>query len=138
MTKDIRTKGHAGKVDAFLGTRLRLFRQAANLSQETLALSIGITFQQVQKYEKGTNRVGSSRLSHIAQILGVPVSYFFGELSAADNKDDSIALNDPVMAFLATDEGRQLNIAFGKISSPAIRKRVVGLVAAISKGVDEA
>ncbi|MDH0615599.1 MULTISPECIES: helix-turn-helix transcriptional regulator [unclassified Agrobacterium] len=125
-------------VDVEVGKRILLRRKMIGMSQGTLGTALGITFQQVQKYEKGTNRVGSSRLSHIAQILGVPVSYFFGELSAADNKDDSIALNDPVMAFLATDEGRQLNIAFGKISSPAIRKRVVGLVAAISKGVDEA
>ncbi len=125
-------------VDVEDGKRILLRRKMIGMSQGTLGTALGITFQQVQKYEKGTNRVGSSRLSNIAQILGVPVSYFFGELSAADNKDDSIALNDPVMAFLATDEGRQLNIAFGKISSPAIRKRVVGLVAAISKGVDEA
>ena len=125
-------------VDVQVGKRILLRRKMIGMSQGTLGTALGITFQQVQKYEKGTNRVGSSRLSNIAQILGVPVSYFFGELSAADNKDDSIALNDPVMAFLATDEGRQLNIAFGKISSPAIRKRVVGLVAAISKGVDEA
>lgn len=125
-------------VDVEVGKRILLRRKMIGMSQGTLGTALGITFQQVQKYEKGTNRVGSSRLSHIAQILGVPVSYFFGELSAADNKDNSIALNDPVMAFLATDEGRQLNIAFGKISSPAIRKRVVGLVAAISKGVDEA
>jgi len=125
-------------VDVEVGKRILLRRKMIGMSQGTLGTALGITFQQVQKYEKGTNRVGSSRLSNIAQILGVPVSYFFGELSAADNKDDSIALNDPVMAFLATDEGRQLNIAFGKISSPAIRKRVVGLVAAISKGVDEA
>ena len=125
-------------VDVEVGKRILLRRKMIGMSQGTLGTALGITLQQVQKYEKGTNRVGSSRLSHIAQILGVPVSYFFGELSAADNKDDSIALNDPVMAFLATDEGRQLNIAFGKISSPAIRKRVVGLVAAISKGVDEA
>lgn len=61
MAKDIRTKGHAGKIDEFLGTRLRLFRQIANLSQETLALSVGITFQQVQKYEKGTNRISAAR-----------------------------------------------------------------------------
>ena len=93
-------------VDVEVGKRILLRRKMIGMSQGTLGTALGITFQQVQKYEKGTNRVGSSRLSHIAQILGVPVSYFFGELSAADNKDDSIALNDPVMAFLATDEGR--------------------------------
>lgn len=90
MTKDIRTKGHAGKVDAFLGTRLRLFRQAANLSQETLALSIGITFQQVQKYEKGTNRISAARLFELSRILNVKLDDFF---DGFESKTDSKAIN---------------------------------------------
>lgn len=90
MAKDIRTKGHAGKIDEFLGTRLRLFRQAANLSQETLALSIGITFQQVQKYEKGTNRISAARLFQLSRILNVKLDDFF---DGFESNTDSKAIN---------------------------------------------
>ncbi len=87
MAKDIRTKGHAGKIDEFLGTRFRLFRQISNLSQETLALSIGITFQQVQKYEKGTNRISAARLFQLSRILHVRLDDFFDGLETrVDNK----------------------------------------------------
>ena len=120
-------------VDVEVGKRILLRRKMIGMSQSTLGAALGITFQQVQKYERGTNRVGSSRLSHIAQVLGVPVSYFFPEASAPESRDASAVVNDPVMAFLGTEEGQRLNIAFGKIASPSVRKRVVALVTAISQ-----
>ena len=100
MAKDIRTKGHAGKIDEFLGTRLRLFRQAANLSQETLALSIGITFQQVQKYEKGTNRISAARLYQLSRILNVrPDDFFDGYEAKLDNQAIRFLGNMPMNFF---------------------------------------
>lgn len=124
-------------VDVEVGKRILLRRKMIGMSQSTLGAALGITFQQVQKYERGANRVGSSRLSHIAQILGVPVSHFFPEASASDNKNGVPVTNDPVMAFLETEEAQKLNIAFAKIASPLIRKRVVTLVTAISQAPEE-
>ena len=97
VNKDIRTKGHAGKIDEFLGARLRLFRQIANFSQETLALSIGITFQQVQKYEKGTNRISAARLFQLSRILNVRLDDFFDGFEAkTDNKAIKLLDNMPI------------------------------------------
>lgn len=98
VNKDIRTKGHAAKVDEFLGMRLRLFRQIANLSQETLAEAIGITFQQVQKYEKGTNRISAARLFQFSKLLNVRLDDFFdGYEAKPDNQAirflDNIAID---------------------------------------------
>lgn len=124
-------------VDIEVGRLVLLRRKMIGMSQSTLGAVLGVTFQQVQKYERGTNRIGSSRLSHIAQILGVPVSHFFPEASAAENRHDATAANDPLMAFLDTDEGHKLNIAFAKIGSTTIRKKVVALVTAILQAPEE-
>src|SRR5436189_681918 len=67
----------ANPVDVHVGSRVRLRRMMLGMSQEKLGESLGITFQQIQKYEKGTNRIGASRLQHIARVLTMPVSYFF-------------------------------------------------------------
>lgn len=80
-------KGRANPVDAHVGGRLRLRRALIGMSQEKLAEAVGLTFQQVQKYERGTNRVSASRLYQFSKILDVPVSYFFDQYkdSSADN-----------------------------------------------------
>jgi len=100
VSKDIRTKGHAGKVDEFLGVRLRLFRQIANLSQETLAESIGITFQQVQKYEKGTNRISAARLFQFSKLLNVRLDDFFDGYAAKPDNQAIRFLDNMPMDFL--------------------------------------
>lgn len=126
-------------VDIEVGRRIKLQRKILGMSQNTLAEALGITFQQVQKYEKGANRVGSSRLSNIARILGVPVSYFFESgANGEGNAVDGTAILDPVMSLLETEEGRALNAAFVRISSAEVRKRVVGLVSALSKAEEHA
>lgn len=119
-------------VDIEVGARIRARRRILGMSQGKLAEAVGVTFQQVQKYEKGANRVGASRLQSVANILAVPVSYFFSDQSSGT--EDGITPNpeNQITAFLATKEGIDLNRAFALISSPRVRKRVVGLVTSIS------
>ncbi len=107
-------------------------RMMLNMSQEKLGDGLGLTFQQVQKYEKGTNRIGASRLQHIAGILQVPVSFFFeggpripGHHGSGMGEAPSPAY---VSDFLATSDGLSLTKAFMKIKSSKLRRRVVELV----------
>ena len=106
------------------------------LSQERLGESLGITFQQIQKYEKGTNRVGASRLQAIASILSTPVSFFF-EGAPEEDAEGGVGKvaedSTPYVAdFLSSSEGIQLNRAFVKISDPKIRRKVLELVKALA------
>ncbi|MBB4143449.1 transcriptional regulator with XRE-family HTH domain [Rhizobium rhizoryzae] len=110
------------------------------MSQEKLGESLGITFQQIQKYEKGTNRVGASRLQNISSILNVPVSFFFedapGEQSSAPGGMAEASSSNYVVDFLSSSEGLQLNRAFVKISDPKVRRKVVDLVKALAADGD--
>jgi len=123
-------------IDIHVGSRVRLRRNMLGMSQEKLGESLGITFQQIQKYEKGTNRVGASRLQAIASVLSVPVSFFFedapdipGSPTAGFREDNSTSY---VVDFLNSTEGLQLNRAFVKIADPKVRRRVVDLVKALA------
>jgi transcriptional regulator with XRE-family HTH domain len=118
--------------DVHVGARVRMRRMMLNMSQEKLGDGLGLTFQQVQKYEKGTNRIGASRLQHIAGILQVPVSFFFeggpripGHHGSGMGEAPSPAY---VSDFLATSDGLSLTKAFMKIKSSKLRRRVVELV----------
>ena len=119
-------------IDIHVGARIRLKRTMERLSQEKLADQLGITFQQVQKYEKGTNRIGASRLKEISDILTVPVSFFFEGLPSSDEgfseEDSSSFYTD----FLSTAEGIQLNRSFLRIKDPRVRKRILDLVKTLS------
>lgn len=86
------------RVDEFVGNRIREARLLRGISQERLGKALGLTFQQVQKYERGTNRVGASRLFDIAEILGVPVSYFFEGLE--QRSEEELSITDHELAFL--------------------------------------
>jgi transcriptional regulator with XRE-family HTH domain len=124
-------------VDRHVGSRVRMRRVLVGLSQERLGESLGLTFQQVQKYEKGTNRIGASRLQQISRILGVPVEYFFEGAPRTIERSLSSGFEDNgdtayVADFLATNEGIQLNKAFVRIKDPKLRRRVVELVSAIA------
>lgn len=127
-------------VDVEVGARIRSQRRANGLSQTTVARALGITFQQVQKYENGTNRVGASRLQNLANVLGVPVGFFFDgnsrQAMESEMQTDLLAAND-LTAFLQSAEGRELNTAFSKLKSPNVRKRVVVLVKAIASSFPE-
>jgi transcriptional regulator with XRE-family HTH domain len=109
-------------------------RLMAGLSQEKLADGLGITFQQVQKYEKGTNRIGASRLQAIADILGVHPSFFFqeGDDAAARNGDTTREPSE-ISSFVSSKEGIALNRAFLKITDPVLRKKIISLVAAVAQ-----
>ncbi len=112
------------------------------MSQERLGDSMGLTFQQVQKYEKGANRIGASRLYHISKILDVPVGFFFEDAPGIDDNPSMPGLSEPesetfILEFLNTREGLELNRAFTKISSARVRKSVVDLVRAIGDPKDQ-
>ncbi len=132
-------KKQANPVDAHVGNRMRLRRMLVGLSQEKMGEMLGLTFQQVQKYEKGVNRIGAGRLYQIADILSVPVSYFYEGFVGMDDK--ATAANDdtatkPVMEFLSSGEGLQLTLAFMKIKDGKVRKRVIDLIKSLAEGVE--
>lgn len=121
-------------VDVHVGSQIRFRRRSLKITQTTLATGLGITFQQVQKYEKGANRVGASRLQAIADILGVEVAFFFNNLT-----DDSLPMphaekTESIMlrTFLSSMEGFALNQAFFNIKSPLTRQRIVSLVKSLA------
>ncbi|MCX5520623.1 helix-turn-helix transcriptional regulator [Kaistia defluvii] len=127
-------KKQPNPVDTHVGGRVRLRRMMQGMSQEKLGESLGITFQQIQKYEKGTNRIGASRLQHIAQVLEVPVSFFF-EDAPGSSTEVGFAESRPaafVTDFLTSTEGLQLNKAFVRIKDTKVRRRIVELVRAVA------
>lgn len=129
----------ADDVDAFVGSRVRIRRMTLGISQEQLGAALGLTFQQVQKYEKGQNRIGAGRLFRIAQILSVPVQYFYDGLPTADAEEDTDDVAErtaSVQAFLASAEGHALSMAFLKIDDVPTRRRIVDLVSTIAKGTN--
>lgn len=124
------------QIDVFVGSRVRMRRLMAGLSQEKLADGLGITFQQVQKYEKGTNRIGASRLQAIADILGVHPSFFFQEgedAGARTGASDATREPSEISSFVSSKEGIALNRAFLKIADPVLRKKIISLVAAVAQ-----
>jgi transcriptional regulator with XRE-family HTH domain len=131
----VENKKKPNPIDIHVGSRIRLRRTMLGMSQEKLGESLGITFQQIQKYEKGTNRVGASRLQNIATILNVPVSFFFedapGEGAGASGSAEPSSSNY-VVDFLSSSEGLQLNRAFVRISDPKVRRKLVDLVKALA------
>jgi transcriptional regulator with XRE-family HTH domain len=122
-------------VDKYVGSRVRMRRIMLGMSQEKLGEALGLTFQQVQKYEKGTNRVGASRIQQISEILQVPVSFLFeGGPSGTAKTDGSSEATSPsyVSDFLATTEGLSLTRAFTRISDTKLRRSIVDLVEQIA------
>ena len=123
-------------IDIFVGARVRLQRQVLGMSQGTLAGALNITFQQVQKYEKGTNRIGASRLQEIARILGVSVSFFFRDGDDMPTSTTGIVVPSAeannVMQFLASADGLKLNQAFVRIKDPATRKSIITFIESLS------
>jgi len=123
-------------IDRHVGSRVRMRRMMLAMSQEKLGDALGLTFQQVQKYEKGTNRIGASRLQQIAQILQVPVSFFFEGAPNLQSGESELSKDTPsasyVSEFLATSEGLSLTKAFMRIQDARIRRRIVDLVEEIA------
>jgi transcriptional regulator with XRE-family HTH domain len=123
-------------IDKHVRSRLRMRRLMLDMSQTDIADALGLTFQQVQKYEKGTNRIGASRLQHISQILQVPVPFFFEGGPAAPVLESAGKETDfpasYVTDFLATSDGLSLVKAFMLIEDPKLRRAIVRLVEAIT------
>jgi transcriptional regulator with XRE-family HTH domain len=124
-------------IDKHVGSRVRMRRMMLGMSQEKLGNNLGLTFQQVQKYEKGTNRIGASRLQQISHILQVPVSFFFEGAPANVNGPRSDELSEApspayVSDFLATSDGLALTKAFMRIPDMKLRRRIVDLVEQIA------
>jgi transcriptional regulator with XRE-family HTH domain len=121
-------------VDKYVGSRVRMRRIMLGMSQEKLGDALGLTFQQVQKYEKGTNRISASRLQHLSTILKVPITFFFEGAPpsvgwpAPNQEQPPSYVND----FLATSDGLALIAAYTRISDPKLRRAIVALVEQIA------
>ena len=131
-------------VDVHVGSRVRLRRTLLGMSQEKLGEAIGLTFQQVQKYERGANRIGSSRLFELSRILDVPVSFFFDDMPGgvaastyvggiAEGATDEYEAGDP----MSKRETLELVRAYYKINEPGVRKRLFELAKALAKASEE-
>lgn len=121
-------------IDTHVGSRVRLRRMLIGMSQERLGEQMGLTFQQIQKYEKGVNRIGASRLLNLSQILDVPVQFFFdgapvdgAEISGTENGESFI------YDFVNSREGLELNRAFVRIADPRVRRSVIDLVRSLAE-----
>ena len=124
-------------IDQHISNRIKTRRIMVGISQEKLADKLGITFQQVQKYEKGINRISASRLNRVAAILGVPIGHFFEDsiepkIDQADEKGLPVA--DRITEFLATKQGVQLVRSFLEVKDSGVRQQLVLLVSAIAAG----
>jgi len=115
---------------------VRLRRMLLGMSQEKLGEHLGLTFQQIQKYEKGINRIGASRLFDLSRVLAVPVQFFYEELPVADGEGAAGFAERPAesyaVEFLGSREGLELNKAFARISDPRVRRSIVELVRAFA------
>ena len=141
------TESRPSPVDVHVGTRIRLRRTLLGMSQERLGDALGLTFQQVQKYERGVNRVGASRLFDLSRILDVPINYFY------DNMSEAMAANggptratagfaEPQDGFGSADETLskretlELVRAYYRITDPNVRKRVFDLMKSMAPAED--
>jgi len=125
-------------VDLHVGKRLRLRRTILGMSQEAIGNAIGVTFQQVQKYERGVNRMGSSRLFEFSKILSVPVSYFFEEMDKATSGGvaaSGVAEDAPAFEHekMASRETLEMMRAYYRISDLQVRKKIFELVKALAE-----
>ena len=121
-------------IDRHVGARLRMRRVTIGMSQSKLGEALDITFQQIQKYEKGSNRIGASRLQELARVLGVMPAFFFEGAPTSEVHAAGFAEPDSnayIADFLSTAEGLQLNRAFALIRDPKVRKRILDLVTSL-------
>jgi transcriptional regulator with XRE-family HTH domain len=120
-----------GAVDVHVGLQVRAARLVHRMSQEKLGDAVGVTFQQIQKYENGVNRIGPGRLHAIAKHLRVPVTYFFEGIDKNPSKAAADSSMSTVIEALSTREGIRIAVALSRICNPEIRRRVANLLEAI-------
>jgi len=128
MSKDVDLDRSPNPIDRHVGLRIRLRRRELGVSQERLADSIGLTFQQVQKYERAANRVSASKLWEVARALRTSVTYFYEGLSGSAASSAASEDDDTVQAFLLTPEGMELAALFPQIRRSKVRRRLLELV----------
>jgi transcriptional regulator with XRE-family HTH domain len=135
------SKGHPNPVDVHVGARIRLRRTMMGLSQSTLGEQLGLTFQQVQKYERGTNRVSSSRLFDLTRILNVPIAYFYDEMNGdiAKQSPGKLQGKAPTKLELNLDpaakrETLELVRAYYRIPDQQVRQKLTNIIRAIAAG----
>ncbi|WP_114395751.1 helix-turn-helix domain-containing protein [Oleisolibacter albus] len=132
--------GKPNPVDIHVGSRVRLRRTLLGMSQEKLGEAIGLTFQQVQKYERGANRIGASRLFDLSRVLDVPVSFFFDDMPAGEPaRGEAKSAGEPEAGELdpmAKRETLELVRAYYRITDPAVRKRIFELTKAVASSSD--
>jgi transcriptional regulator with XRE-family HTH domain len=131
----VATKKAPNPIDKHVGSRVRMRRKMLAMSQTKLGDALGLTFQQVQKYERGANRMGASRLQQISHILQVPVEFFFEDAPNASAPHDSNRTTLPMAqidAFVSDSNGLRLIGAFMRIDNAALRRRIVMLVQEIA------
>lgn len=142
MDNDDKGSRRPNPIDNHVGSRVRLRRMLLGISQEKLGERLGLTFQQVQKYEKGVNRIGASRLFDLSTVLGVPIDFFFQDAPAAEARVQPAPgfaegpEDSHILEFLGTREGLELNKAFARIQDPKSRRAVLELVRALA-GIDD-
>jgi transcriptional regulator with XRE-family HTH domain len=128
-----RNARRANAMDIHVGARVRIRRVLVGMSQEKLGELLGLTFQQVQKYEKGINRIGAGRLHDLAQVLKVPVQFFYEDAPGATATGFADQASETYVAdFLGSKESIELNKAFQRIDDPKVRRSVVDLVRSIA------
>jgi transcriptional regulator with XRE-family HTH domain len=123
-----KAKGRAQPFDAHVGARVKARRQMLKLSQTDLGEAVGVTFQQIQKYEKGTNRISASRLQEFAKILKVDAPYFFEGAAGEKQKFGAAGLPSYVAEFVQLPEAKRLMQAFLRIEDPTVRRNLRKLV----------
>jgi transcriptional regulator with XRE-family HTH domain len=138
LESDDKGSRRANPVDIHVGSRVRFRRMLLGMSQEKLGERLGLTFQQVQKYEKGINRIGASRLFDLAQVLGVPVQFFYEEIPVPEASrvgPESLAAKpdeSSIVEFLRSRDGLELNRAFVRIVDLKARRAIVELVRSLA------
>jgi transcriptional regulator with XRE-family HTH domain len=140
MSNTVRSKKAPNPIDQHVGSRVRMRRMMLAMSQTDLGNALGLTFQQIQKYEKGTNRIGASRLQHICHILQVSVAFLFeGAPSVLGTPLATEMARSPayVTDFLATADGLALTKAFMQIKNTKLKQRIVELVEEIAVDHDD-
>ena len=125
-------KKQANPIDIQVGNRVRIRRMLIGMSQERLGDLLGLTFQQVQKYEKGVNRIGAGRLFEVSRILNVPIDFFYEGVNTQPGASEPEGA-PPVMEFVSSGEGLQLSLAFMKIKDAKVRKRMLDLVKSLAE-----
>jgi transcriptional regulator with XRE-family HTH domain len=124
-------KRQTNPIDLQVGSRMRIRRMLIGMTQERLGDLLGLTFQQVQKYEKGVNRIGAGRLYEVSRVLNVPVDFFYEGVDDVPGLGGS-EVAPPVLEFVSSGEGLQLSLAFMKIKDTKVRKRVLDLMKSLA------